>query len=158
MRFPNQTLAYDSVSCVLCGVAFTPNSGSHKFCSVRCRKKATRPDTNAQYQRISGNWPKYFQRLTCHRERKGITTEECIQLLEEQRGRCALSGEVLECRLQKGVVNPYNASLDRIQAGGAYTKGNVQLVCVAINKFRGNLTSEDFVNWCKKVTEHAIQG
>jgi hypothetical protein len=49
-------------------------------------------------------------------------------------GHCALSGIELELnRSDKGKVNPYAPSLDRIVPELGYTMGNVRIVCYQMN-------------------------
>ena len=144
--------------CFSCGTSFTPKSGVHKYCSTRCKEKAICgiENTSKQYTRISGRWDKYFTRLCNQKHRKGvISREDCLAILERQQSKCALSGELLTCTLQKGVKTPTNASLDRINPGLSYEPDNVQLVCAVLNSFRVDTSVEDFVRWCKKVAEHA---
>jgi hypothetical protein len=78
-------------------------------------------------------------------------------LLETQNGKCALSGVELTCTLQKGVRSKTNASIDRIDPKGPYVIENVQLVCSVINKFRIDTPVDEFVEWCRKVADHALR-
>ena len=113
-------------------------------------------DTDMQYKSISGNWGKYFSRLCNQKHRKGvISKDDCLAILERQNGRCALSGEMMTCRLEKGVSTLTNASLDRIDAKGSYHPDNVQLICVVLNRFRTDAPLGEFVEWCRKVTKYA---
>lgn len=145
-------------ACKLCGAKFVPHSGVHKFCSRRCKEQARRgaDNTTNQYARINGDWGKYFSRLCAQKHRKGvITRDQCLTLLQQQEGKCALSGVPLTCNLSVGTKNPTNASLDRINPAGGYTPANVQLVCAVLNSFRSNTPAEEFVDWCRKVAAHA---
>lgn len=74
-----------------------------------------------------------------------------LELLEEQSGKCALTGIELTCKLEKGHISKTNASIDRLQAGGPYIKENVQLVCRAVNSWRGDTDLNEFIWWCKQV-------
>jgi hypothetical protein len=126
-----------------------------KFCSDTCRH-VHRNTSEVQYSHISGNWPKYLNRL-CHSttsDRKGLTKEDLMEVLEKQDYKCALSGLDLTCKLEIGIDFPTNASIDRIQAGGPYIKENIQFVCKALNFFRKNTTVDEFIWWCKKVAEY----
>jgi len=144
--------------CPVCGSEFTPKSGSHKFCSPQCKGKwkyiTGSGSTKEQYKRISGNWHKYFQRLCIKDKREDLSTEILLEVLKEQDGKCALSGETLTCQLEKGTVHKTNASIDRLVAGGPYTKDNIQLVCRALNSWRGDTDLLDFIDWCKKVAKY----
>lgn len=143
--------------CVVCGVNFTPKSGIHKFCSSQCKGKwqyiSGRNSTENQYKEISGNWLRYFSRLVNQKERYDLTASILLDVLEEQNGLCALSGVTLTCILEKGSICKTNASIDRIVAGGPYTKDNIQLVCRALNLWRGDTDLMEFIEWCHKVSK-----
>jgi hypothetical protein len=85
------------------------------------------------------------------RKRDALSREIILEQLEKQDYRCALSGVQLTCILEKGVTTQTNASIDRINAGGAYTSDNIQMVCVALNHWRADTAVPDFVEWCRKV-------
>ena len=147
-------------ACGVCGTAFTPKSGAHKFCSEKCKGKwqyiSGRLSTENQYAEISGNWQRYVGRLLYYggRKRDKLTTKILLDQLEKQNFMCALSGVPLTCILKKGVHTPTNASVDRIVAGGAYTADNIQIVCRALNHWRADTSVPDFVEWCRKVVQH----
>lgn len=148
-------------SCPACGTKYFPTGPAQKSCSIKCanekRKQLGVGDTKSQYKRISGNWRRYFSRLinTKNANRKNLSVENLLSILERQNFQCALSGEVLTCNLESGTVFRTNASIDRIVAGGEYTVENVQLVCSAINKWRGDISIDDYIFWCRKVVEMA---
>ena len=144
--------------CAQCGGTFVPKSGVHKYCRTRCKEQAIlgKDNTTSQYARISGRWDKYFSRLCSQKHRKGvITRDDCLRILKEQDGKCALSGETLTCILNVGNKTATNASLDRKNPDAGYHPDNVQLVCAVLNSFRNNVPLPDFVDWCKKVADHA---
>lgn len=108
-----------------------------------------------QYERISGDWTRYFNRLNRRTtKRPNITTQILLELLEKQNGLCALSGVELTCQLKQGMKFKTNASIDRILAGQEYTKDNIQLVCSALNTWRGDTDLQEFIWFCKKVAEY----
>lgn len=143
--------------CAVCGAAFTPKSGAHKFCSEQCKGKwpylTGVLTTESQYERISGNWRKYYLRLLQGKGRKrdGLTARILLDLHEKQGGLCALSGFRLTCELVKGSVCFTNASIDRIIPGGPYSPDNIQLVCRHVNSWRSAMPIEDFVQVCRAV-------
>lgn len=151
-------------ACVVCGEEFTPRSGVHKFCSVQCKGRwkyiTGTHSTENQYKDISGNWARYCARLLYYggRKRDHLTKEVILEKLLAQGYRCALSGRKLTCRLERGVVCPTNASIDRIEAGGPYSPDNIQIVCRALNHWRADTPVEDFVDWCRAVVEHHDRG
>lgn len=152
-----------TVPCIVCGVTFVQAHHSHKYCSIACKRKVYQAkggseSTERQYVLISGNWEKYFGRL-CTRafRRDSLGKHDCIALLEAQEYRCALTGVELTCVLEKGTVCKTNASIDRINPKGPYIKDNVQLVCAAINKLRIDMSVDEFIDWCNKVSEYAVR-
>lgn len=145
--------------CYICGTLFIPNSGVNKFCSVKCKTKKNQQEGSMtvamQYKRISGDWTKYFNRLMRRTgKRPLLTTKDLLFVLEKQQGLCALSGIPLTCLLEQGKKFKTNASIDRIIAGGEYTKDNIQLVCAALNSWRADTDLQEFIWFCKKVTEY----
>lgn len=145
--------------CDVCGKKFKPRSGAGRYCSKKCldtsRKTRGAGKTEEQYRTISGNFWRYFCRLAAHKKRPELTAKDLMEKLEEQRGLCAISGVPLTCFLQRGKRFDTNASVDRISAGGSYEKDNVQLVCAALNKWRGDTPVEKFIEWCRKVVNMA---
>jgi len=143
--------------CIVCNTVFTPKSGIHKFCSLQCKGKwkyiTGSISTEYQYKEISGNWLRYFSRLASQKHRQDLTASILLEVYDEQNGLCALSGEPLTCVLEKGTICKTNASIDRIVAGGPYTKDNVQLVCRALNLWRGDTDLMEFIEWCNKVSK-----
>lgn len=141
--------------CKNCGNSFT-GIKKQVYCSESCKGeypyKTGKISTIHQYEYISGNWERYFGRLCNKKGRELISAKDCLDLLEKQNGKCALSGVNLTCQLEVGKKFFTNASLDRIEVGGGYTKDNVQLVCSALNSWRGDVPLEEYVWWCKQVT------
>lgn len=151
---------WEKKTCPVCNTEFSPNSGAHKFCSAKCKGKwkyiTGVMTTESQYKLISGNWRRYASRLMYYggRKRDKLSVEIVLAQLEKQNYLCALSGVPLTCQLERGVVSPTNASVDRVVAGGPYTADNIQIVCRALNNWRSDTSVPDFVEWCRKVVEH----
>lgn len=145
-----------TIKCEACDKEVLFRNKTQRFCSPKCRysvRKKKSLNTDRQYLRISGNWNRYFARLVAKGSRQThLSTAFLVELLNQQNGRCALSGVQLTCTLVKGERIWTNASIDRINAGKAYTRNNIQLVCAAINQWRGTHTVSEFVKWCKLVT------
>lgn len=136
------------------------NLRPHKFCTGKCKGKwkyiTGTETTETQYLKISGNWSRYYSRLSNFPKRKGsLSTQDLLAIHEKQDGRCALSGAGMTCTLSKGFVCPTNASIDRIEAGGSYSPSNIQLTCRVVNGFRANTPIPEFIEWCHKVSRHA---
>lgn len=145
--------------CTVCGTLFFAQSGVHKYCSDTCKTKNNQKNGSMsckkQYERISGDWPRYFNRLNRRTtSRPGLTTQHMLDALERQKGLCAISGIPLTCLLEQGKKFKTNASIDRIKAGGEYLPDNIQLVCSALNSWRADTDLEEFIWFCQQVTEH----
>ena len=131
-----------------------------RFCSLECKGKwkykSKIVTTETQYEKISGNWERYLRRLLYAggKKRALLSVEELLEILEDQDYRCAISGIPMTCLLEKGTKFPYNVSVDRVKAGGSYTKDNIQLVCNCLNSWRGDTDLEFFIEVCKKVADY----
>lgn len=137
-------------TCPVCSTVFDYGKASKIYCSVECN--------NALEPERMSNPRRFFQSaLSPQRTNDGLTADDLLEILERQGGRCALTGKQLTFVRGKGAVDT-NASIDRLQAGGLYTKENIQLVCSAVNSFRRALSVEDFVSWCEAVVEHKAKG
>lgn len=72
-----------------------------------------------------------------------------IQKLKDQGYRCAVTGDLITPGL--------NASLDHIvprSAGGEATLDNLQWVTKQVNTAKSNLSSQEFIELCRKVILH----
>lgn len=76
-----------------------------------------------------------------------ITPDEVYQIYQKQKGKCAISNITMSyVKDGKGdLINNYkNISIDRIDNAKPYSIDNVQLICVALNFWKRNLSNEDF--------------
>lgn len=71
------------------------------------------------------------------------------ELFLEQEGRCIYTGE--EFNIER--KHPANVSIDKIVPDLGYVKGNLQLVCWAVNRAKGDLEHDTFIDMCKAVVE-----
>lgn len=81
-----------------------------------------------------------------------VTPEYLYQLFLEQNGRCALSG--VEIFFGKKRKDESTASPDRIIPEDGYVVGNVRWVHKYVNSMRNNKTTDEFLDWCKKIVNH----
>ena len=86
-----------------------------------------------------------------------ISIEFLWNLFLKQDKKCALSNVdiILENSLKNHNVNwdIITASVDRIDNTRGYTEDNVQWVHKDINKMKWAFNQDDFINWCKLVSE-----
>jgi|TARA_R110000823_G_scaffold229723_1_gene356647 hypothetical protein len=122
----------------------------------RARKTSTTPEA---YLKV------VFIQLRSFRVRQGIefviTEEDVCEIWESQGGRCALSG-VLMTHHRDGAMGgkdkkEFNASIDRINPSGIYSRENVQLVANRINTMKHILGEEMFLWWVRNVYEHSTR-
>lgn len=137
--------------CSTCGKEYKPKSGAQKFCSMLCGGRRGVKDVEKQYEYISGNWRQYYQRLRNQKSRRKITVDEILDLHSRQDGKCALTGRSMTCILKRGEKCWTNASIDRLEAGGDYVAGNIQLVCADVNLWRSSQPLSHFREVCRMV-------
>ena len=101
------------------------------------------------------NWKQYYQRKIYEKGRSAtLSVKHLLDLHDMQNGKCALTGAKLTCNLEKGLHCLTNASLNRIDPKGEYILENIQLVCVAANKLKNDMSVNEFYDWCKKVVNY----
>lgn len=84
-----------------------------------------------------------------------ITIEYLWNLLLRQNKKCALSGIDLSfSETRKNKDKSKTVSVDRIDSSKGYIEGNVQWVHKTINIMKNSLRDEEFIEFCKKVTEY----
>lgn len=72
------------------------------------------------------------------------------ELWDKQKGKCAISGINMTYNLREGRV-PTNVSIDKIDHTKGYTMNNIQLVCMACNQMKNDLSEEELYNFCKAI-------
>lgn len=135
--------------CRTCSSIFTPKNNCQLFCSKECVPKYCQT-TEQQYSRIVD--PKsYFKTLLCRKDRRSLSMEDVLDVLEKQSGKCALTGITLTFKRELGIKLKTNASIDRIIPGGPYVKENIRLVCSIVNKMRLDMLDDELLYWCQKI-------
>ncbi len=92
-----------------------------------------------------------------------ISKTDIVNLNIQQKGYCALTGHPLtyiignKTKEDQHKFSHYNMSIDRKDSNKDYTIDNIQLVCVAINYMKGDLSDEQFISLCKKIVEYNQQ-
>ena len=77
-----------------------------------------------------------------------IDKEYMYSLYQQQKGQCAISG----ITLQIGKNSPLGLSIDKISPKKGYTKGNVQWLLWAVNRAKGDLDTEEFLDLCRLIS------
>lgn len=77
------------------------------------------------------------------------------KLWEVQEGRCAVSNLPMTYQARMGRIST-NVSVDRINSKGGYTKNNIQLVCMAVNQMKNDLTMDELIYFCTKIIENNV--
>ena len=95
-------------------------------------------------------------RLTDAKQRARKYSQDVVQidkkylytLAKKQQMCCALTGESMTLITNR----PDTISLDKIDPKKGYIEGNVQWLCWAVNRAKGDLTTEVFINMCTRIT------
>jgi hypothetical protein len=154
------------MNCLHCGVTSDRKAHNAIYCSERCKQKSWR---SKRGDIMRAQWRKY------HRSETGVITK----LLNYARDRSRSEGvffdldrEWLKQKLDRGVcevtglryqniapgdyrTHPYAPSLDRIKAGGPYTKDNVRLVLFGINRAMSDWGEEVLLVMARAMVEKA---
>ena len=138
--------------CSFCGKVFRSRSHktSKRYCSRTCLSKQEYLDNMLDYTwRLGKLTAMARNRANTKTLPFDLTKGYMIGLWEESDGCCCLTGIPFELeRSEKGKVNPYAPSIDRIVPEKGYTKGNVRLICyqlnVALSEF-GVIQFEDLI-------------
>lgn len=78
-----------------------------------------------------------------------------IQLSEfEDATHCQLTGIEFRQPPVSGVVGPFSPSIDRVEPGKGYVRGNTRVVLMAINAAKGTGTDEDLIFIATKLLEN----
>lgn len=79
-----------------------------------------------------------------------ITKEDLLDLWNKQAGICALSGITMTYALDNGRTFT-NISIDRINSNLGYKKDNIQLVCMAVNQMKSDLSIQELYMFCEAI-------
>ena len=133
---------------------------------ARCSKCRTRQsnDTKKKFSEEKALTHILQMRFLCAKERAkkknlpfDLTKEYLKELWNKQNGKCAVSGIEMTYSLCEGRT-PTNVSIDQINPNNGYTKGNIQLVCMAVNQIKSDLQMDDVYRFCKAILENKERG
>lgn len=95
-----------------------------------------------------------INRRTCTQEKCDVDLHHLLQLWENQKGLCALSGVAMTHTSRPADDRRLNVSLDRIDSSRNYLRNNVQLVTQVANICKHSLVQKDFVDLCTQIACH----
>jgi len=73
-----------------------------------------------------------------------------MELFEAHGGRCAVTGTPMT-HVVSSQRTWSNISIDRIDSAKGYERGNVQLVCAAINQMKNEMPEDEFRRWAERI-------
>jgi len=132
----------------------------YRDCKDRCCKECKKQQ--ALKRRLSSRGKKDLDRLLLERwhgikdrvkKQNLILDFDWIYLKElwnRQNGLCNLSNLPMTYIMNSGRIAT-NVSVDRIDSNQGYTKTNVQLVCMAVNQMKSDLTLEELIYFCNHI-------
>lgn len=98
---------------------------------------------------IKWSWWKNIQMTAMDRGLEfSVSREYAWDIFVKQNRKCKLSG--LDIVFGKSIT----ASLDRIDSNLGYLEGNIQWLHKAVNRMKSNLIQDDFINFCRLITEN----
>lgn len=114
----------------------------------RLEKKAVRLEKHRERNKKSPRYA-FSSTLALARKRAEVTINQdyLMALYDQQEGLCALSG--VRMTWATGKTSPTSISIDRIDGEKGYVDGNVRLVCVAVNAFRGIMNDQQLLKMAK---------
>ncbi len=127
--------------------------GYSKSCGCNWHKKNKENSNWKGYEEIPLD---FFNNIIRGAKSRGIefniTIEYLWELFIKQNKRCALSGIPLQFSTTRKNKDK-TVSIDRIDSNKGYVEENVQWTHKTINMMKNKLSNEDFVSFCKNVSE-----
>lgn len=111
-----------------------------------CVKSRCRDCEHVRVRRLYKDTPRGTLRAVLRGARaRGVLCDlhvrDLMDLWDAQGGKCALSGIAMTYRQGKLLLT--SVSVDRVVARKGYVKGNVRLVCMALNALRGSASDKE---------------
>lgn len=161
---------YGKLLCHCCGEykdisEYSPNGGSNhirnnrrsicRTCSTLRQKQNNKnlPDEQKLMKCLRWRWLSARDRSKRQNIDFSISIDDIKDLWAKQNGICALSGINMTYELQNGRT-PTNVSIDKIDRTKGYVPGNIQLVCMACNQIKSDLSEDVMYKFCKSIVEH----
>jgi len=132
-------------------------SGNNTTCGCKENHSQNNHIRSTGFKEISGAHIYSIKRGASSRGLEfSLSAEFLWNLFLKQDKKCTLTGETIKFCKKWG--NKYSkettASLDRINSSKGYINENVQWVHKIINIMKQDLTDEEFIEWCNKVSKY----
>jgi hypothetical protein len=159
IEFSHRTnnVTYWKFKCLVCNnqhIARLQDTRSGKVKSCGCHKN--KGSNNGQWKGYLGLPGRVISHYEENAIKRGIffnvSREYLWKIYNDQNKKCPYTGIdlILECK-NIDSRTPSNASLDRIDSKLGYVVDNVQWVYKPINKLKGTLSHDEFINLCKLI-------
>ena len=141
--------------CLKCGkeINITGNELSGTY---RTERKSCMRCRRVFYGKLHNRYLLHLQ--TRARKKKiewNVKGEYLWDVYEKQNGRCAYTGRnIVFSEDYRNKWKDQTASLDRIDSGKGYIKGNVQWLHKDVNAMKWNYSNENFLKLCKEVVDY----
>ena len=123
----------------------------HSWCKTCC-KEGCEKSREKKYSTIEGRVPTFLISCRNSARKRGnefsITASDLIGMWNTQGGVCCYSG--LQMELQPNSL--FSVSVERVDNSIGYTVGNTVLVCKAVNSMKSAMTGEQFLMFCRAVS------
>jgi len=156
--------------CIECQELFVPSSKHKKCpkcryrsqdricseCGNKCSKNAWRCLSCSQVgntKNLKGQFTYYLRKAKDRRHSTDLEEDYLVDLWNRQDGNCAISGIPLRLRNLTGRSTLDAASLDRIDSGKGYVKGNVQFIAYGLNLAKNSFSNDEFTEFLLLITD-----
>lgn len=110
-------------------------------------------EDEALYKMLQMRWLCARDRASNYKIPFTISKEFLLQLWDKQKSLCAISNIPMTYKHCSGRVST-NVSIDQINPHLGYTEGNVQLVCMAVNQMKSDLSLEELYMFCESILKN----
>lgn len=136
--------------------------GRREFCSRNCTGKQVITNfgdkANRSTEHLRGykktdeftGLRKFIRSINNRNKEKGASLQDLKQIWDQQNGICPITGWKLILKEGKACL-PNQASLDRIDSGQGYIKGNLRFVALIANYCRNNFSDKQVLDFCSAV-------
>jgi len=96
----------------------------------------------------------HWAKSTLARHRKYIEVSAPLQSVYQlalKSKNCPICGRALDWSIGKRVIKRDSPTLDRIDNEKHICVGNIQIICCRCNRAKGDMTMEEFLQYCERV-------